>query len=65
MEKVISISESVAPIRIKNDACEVWASADAVYDEAKSRLEVKLDSYCDVPATTSTCLQVGCQAKKR
>jgi len=45
MKKVISISEIVAPIRVENDACEVWASADADYDEAKSRLEVKLDSF--------------------
>ena len=38
MKKVISISEFVAPIRVENDACEVWASADANYDQAKSRL---------------------------
>jgi hypothetical protein len=43
--KVTSISEVVAPIRVENDLCKVWASADADYDEAKSRLEVKLDSF--------------------
>ena len=45
MKKVISISEIVAPIRVENDLCKVWASADTDYDEAKSRLEVKLDSF--------------------
>jgi hypothetical protein len=45
MKKVISISEIVAPIRVENDACEVWASADADYDEAKSQLEVKLECF--------------------
>jgi hypothetical protein len=45
MKKVISISEIAAPIRVEDDACEVWASADADYDEAKSRLEVKLESF--------------------
>ncbi len=45
MKKVISISESVVPIRVENDVCEVWASADADYDEAKSRLKVKLGSF--------------------
>jgi hypothetical protein len=45
MKKVISISEIVAPIRVENDACEVWASADAEYDEAKSRLQVTLESF--------------------
>jgi hypothetical protein len=29
----------------KATACEVWASAHADYNEAKSRLEVKLDSF--------------------
>ena len=45
MRQVISISEFVASIRVENDACEVWASADANYNEAKSRLQVKLDSF--------------------
>lgn len=45
MKKVISISEIVAPVRVENDVCEVWASADASYDEAKSLLKVKLGSF--------------------
>ena len=45
MKKLISISEIVAAIRVEDEACEVWAIADANYDEAKSRLEVKLDSF--------------------
>jgi hypothetical protein len=43
MKKVISISEIVAPIRVENERCEVWASADADYHERK--LEVKLESF--------------------
>jgi hypothetical protein len=43
MKKVISISEMVAPIQVKSELCEVWASADATYHEGK--LEVNLDSF--------------------
>ena len=43
MNKVISISEIVAPIQVDNDLCEVWASADATYH--KGELEVNLDSF--------------------
>lgn len=43
MKKVISISEIVAPIRVENDLCNVWASAEADYHEGK--LEVKLESF--------------------
>jgi hypothetical protein len=43
MKKVISISEIVAPIQLKNDLCEVWATADASYHEGQ--LEVKLDRF--------------------
>ncbi|MFZ0711426.1 MAG: hypothetical protein WAM53_15425 [Terrimicrobiaceae bacterium] len=45
MRKVISISEIVAPFRAREDACEVWARADADYDEAKSQVDVRLDSF--------------------
>jgi hypothetical protein len=43
MKKVISISEVVGPVQVRNDLCEVWASADASAHERK--LEVKLDSF--------------------
>ena len=45
MKRVISISEIVRPVQVENDFCEVWASADANYGEAKSQLEVKLDAF--------------------
>jgi hypothetical protein len=32
-------------MRAENGSWEVWASADANYDEARSQLEVKLDSF--------------------
>jgi hypothetical protein len=45
MRRVISISQIVAPIHVESGSWEVWASADVNYDEAKSLLEVKLDSF--------------------
>ena len=45
MRRVISISQSVAPIHAENGSWEVWASADANYDEAKLQLEVTFDSF--------------------
>lgn len=45
MKRVISISEIVAPVRVENEFCEVWASADAGYGEAKKELEVKLSAF--------------------
>jgi hypothetical protein len=45
LRRVISISQIVVPMRAENGSWEVWASADANYDEAKSQLEVKLDSF--------------------
>jgi hypothetical protein len=45
MKRVISISEIVAPVQIDSDACEVWASAEADYDEAKKELKVELGAF--------------------
>jgi hypothetical protein len=45
MRKVISISEIVTPFQAGDDACELWASADADYDEERSQVGVKLDSF--------------------
>jgi hypothetical protein len=45
MKRVISISEIVAPVQVENDLCEVWASGDAGYGEAKAELEVKLSAF--------------------
>lgn len=45
MKRVISISEIVAPLQMEGEACEVWASAEAGYDEATSELCVKLEAF--------------------
>ncbi|MGA7216492.1 MAG: hypothetical protein WBX20_20000 [Terrimicrobiaceae bacterium] len=45
MRNIISIRETIAPFRDGDAQCEVWASAEGVYDETDARLEVKLDSY--------------------
>lgn len=45
MKRVISISEIVAPVQIESDSCEVWASAEADYDEVKAELKVELGSF--------------------
>jgi hypothetical protein len=43
MRKVIFISETVAAFEDKNGLREVCATADASYEETKSRLQVKLN----------------------
>lgn len=45
MKRVISISEIVAPLQLEGEACEVWASAEAGYEEATSELSVKLEAF--------------------
>lgn len=45
MKRVISISEIVAPVQVESNPCEVWASADAGYNEANAELEVELGAY--------------------
>jgi translation initiation factor IF-3 len=44
-QRVISISEIVAPVQIDSDACEVWASAEADYQEASKKLKVELGAF--------------------
>jgi hypothetical protein len=45
MKRVISISEIIAPVQIDSDACEVWASAEADYDDANKELKVELGAF--------------------
>lgn len=45
MKRVISISQIVTPVQIESDSCEVWASAEADYDEATAELKVELATF--------------------
>ena len=45
MRKVIFISEIVEAFEDKNGLREVCATADASYEETKSQLQVKLNSF--------------------
>ena len=45
MKRVISISEIVTPLQLEGESCEVWASAEANYDEVNLELDVRLEAF--------------------
>lgn len=46
MKKILSISEVVAERSGPSGTVETCATADALFDDAKSELQVTLDSFC-------------------
>lgn len=44
MRHIISLNEILDTVQVDRDKCEVWASADAYYDEAHSQVAVELEA---------------------
>lgn len=42
---VASLSESVASKQLKDGIYEIWATAEAEYDDTRSELRIELDSF--------------------
>jgi hypothetical protein len=45
MKTIATLVESVASKELKDAVYEVWATADAQYDDGRSELQVELDSF--------------------
>jgi hypothetical protein len=45
MKRIIDTSEVLGTVEVPQGACELYASADASFDEAAGRLVVKLEAF--------------------